>query len=123
TRDSSPGGSHPFFRAASASASPRTSSSSGLTPVQITRGSWVTARDRAVFFGEGHAGRVAPQALEQIVLARLWMENVDHDVHEVEQHPAPVLHPLHVPGARALLLHLLPHVVGDGPHLRLRERR
>src|SRR5580765_4771850 len=53
------------------------------------------------FHTKVHAPGVAPQPLEEIVLARLLVEDVDDDVHEVEQHPAAPLAALHVPGLDA----------------------
>src|SRR5712691_6017295 len=47
---------------------------------------------------------VSPQAVEHVVLPRLLVKHVNHDLDVVEQHPAPSLAPLHVPRPRAALI-------------------
>src|SRR5262245_14994929 len=58
-------------------------------------------------------GRVAPKPLEAVELACLVVEDVDHDVDQVDQHPAPVRVALDVPDRGAGLLEPLHDRVGD----------
>ena len=70
-----------------------------------------------------HAPRVAPEPVEQVVLAGLLVEHVDHDLHVVEQHPAPSLQPLDVPGPQALLAQGLLDVLRHRLHLHVARGR
>src|SRR6185369_18040180 len=66
-----------------------------------------------------HLARVAPQALEEVVLARPMMEDMNHHLDVVEKHPPPSLATLDVPRPRAVLGKGLLHRFGDRPHLQL----
>src|SRR5437899_9154233 len=59
------------------------------------------------------APRVAPQPIEHVVLARLLVEHVHHDLDVVEQHPAPALEPFDVPRPHAALAQPVLHRLGD----------
>src|SRR2546421_11576772 len=45
-------------------------------------------RTGAARIARGNHGRIAPQSLELVKIAELWMKHVDDEIHVVEQHPA-----------------------------------
>jgi hypothetical protein len=57
--------------------------------------------------------RVAPQALELIVVADVRLKDVHHDVDHVDQNPAQRVVALHVVDIDAVTVRLLEHVVRD----------
>src|SRR5436309_3560305 len=69
------------------------------------------------------APRVSPQPVEHVVLARLLVEDVDHDFHVVEQHPTPTLEPLDVPRAHPPLPEPVFDRLGDRLDLHLARSR
>src|SRR2546426_2058116 len=75
-----------------------------------------SASDRpsvSVFQTKIQAPGIPPQAVEHVIVPRLLVEHVNHDLDVVEQHPAPTLPPLDVPRPRAPLVEPVLDRVGD----------
>src|SRR5262245_40932743 len=62
-------------------------------------------------------GGVGPEVLQGVVLARLWVEHVDHHVAVVLHHPAARLVALHRMAEVAMLSHGGVYLLGDGVDL------
>lgn len=62
---------------------------------------------------------VAPEAFEAVVFARLRIEDMHDEIHEVEQDPMRALAALDMPRLHAFFGKLLGDVIGNGAHLRV----
>src|ERR1043165_2391493 len=94
-----------------------TSARMAASPVRTALRSFLAADIARRLAGElgGDVRRVAPQPLQPVKPARLLGEDVDDEVAEIDQDPAPRHRPLDQERLHALLgAHLLHDAVGDG---------
>jgi hypothetical protein len=73
----------------------------------------------ALGFGRFPSFGISPQVLELVEDARLWVEDVHHEVDVVEQNPPPAGEPLDVSRGHVLGVEPLRDAVGDGLHVRV----
>src|SRR5690606_4566741 len=81
-----------------------------------------TIRSAALRPSMGNPGRALcrPHLLQHVEFAHLWTEDVDNDVHRVDQHPIACLRTLYAGTSETMFLELALDLIRDGSDMTVR---